>query len=211
MHKYSRLMLLSAVAIAAMLAVPAMAIAAGPPASKGMGAIEGYLIDETTGAPITVEGWVYILDLFHQNGEMYLTSTLYTPEPGHYIFEKVPVGEYTMRTGVQGYEVVYEYDVSVQMRKTTWLDFEMRRTGSLYSLLKDAGTLDPIVGAFAYLVDDELNDGTYSDENGQVYLSRVLPGVYTLIIEADGYPQYVHPEPVEIEVWHTTHLGWILL
>jgi len=190
-----------------------MVIAKGPPPTndKGRGIIEGYLIDATTSAPITIEGWVIVLDVEKPNGEPYLTSTLYTPEDGHYILDDIPVGEYSLRTGVQGYEIVYKYNIVVQSKRTTWLDFEMRRTGSMYLLLKDAATQDPIVGAWGYLVDDELNDGDYSGDGGEIYLSRVLPGEYTLVIEADGYPQYVHPTPVVIVEWHQTYLGWIFI
>jgi hypothetical protein len=194
--------------IAAAVSMPIGALAKGPPGPKGLsGGLCGYFYDATSGEGID-QGSIWVLGIVNKQGEPVIGMTAFG---GYYEFLQVPVGEYTLMASANSYEIVYEYDVKIIRGEWTQVDFVLRRTGDITGFVMDSATGDPIPGAYVYLLEGNEYNDFYTSESGGFTLSMILPGTYTLIIEAEGHPQYIYPEPLEVIAWKFIPLYWIYI
>jgi hypothetical protein len=209
MERRSRGTLGFAVLLVVMLSMPAVVLAKGPPTGpKGLdGALAGYVYSAETGAPLS-NAVIMVEGLLDQRG--YPVDALTYPD-GYYELLDMPVGVYTVKVGAGGYEIVRIFNVSVERGEWTWLNVELRVCGLITGFVMDQSTGSPIQGAFVYLPEGNEYNTFNTTEDGGFTVSRVLPGIYTLVIEADGHPQYVYPEPVQVFASKVTALWYILI
>ncbi len=148
---------------------------------SGNGTIAGTVQDYVTGDPIAGA----LINI--SNGSM--SWVTYTNSSGAFSVE-VPAGTYEVFAGASGY-VNQTKEVSVAEDEVALVSFTLVKESdlaTLYGWVKDASTGDPVDGATVRLVEAGLETVTGAD--GYYEFTNVLPGNYTLEINASGYEPY---------------------
>ena len=178
------------------------------------GSVDGLVTDAATGLPIA--GARVVLHPIYEagpGGEGHWLSAV-TDENGMYFIENVLAGDYEATAMAFGYLRNVPLPLTVIEGETTTVDLALDPLafGSVEGTVTDAVTSDPIDGAFVWLVQSWVGDGsgetdwrwhhTITDENGFYRFDDVEVASYRLSVSAHGYVRLT--EEIEVLEGQTT-------
>lgn len=130
-----------------------------------------------------------------ENGEVKASSTefeevvvLKTDSDGNYKFELLPIGDYSLRVTIDGFEPKFIEKVGVVDGESTTLNIELtplNTLGIVAGLITDVETKDGIVDV--QVVDSNGVFSTTSLNDGSYILSGLPEGIYGLEVSANGF------------------------
>jgi hypothetical protein len=164
-----------------LLAVLAAGIPVPRQCAAQAGLLQGYVLDEETGAPIPFAG----VDTF-VNDEWYWTNCL---EDGSYSLPTEP-GTNEVWVWAEGYDDWVE-EVFVEDGQTVAYDVYLRPVGDIgrvMGVVKDCDTGEPIRNA---RVEADTGEYRYTDASG-AYSMELPYGMYIIYVEASGYREIFH-------------------
>ncbi len=161
------------------------------------GTVQGMVSPEDSNALVTIK----------DSEDIIVVEGVIEAEDGNFVFGALVEGTYTYEINAEGYEKVGPEEFEIVAQEIT--DLELIEI----TPLKLTGTIDPAEsGAIIRIYGQEWEEVAHEviDEDG-IFLFEALPaGIYTYVVEADGYED-LGPEEFEMLDEGTTDLGQIVI